>query len=160
MKTFSSDYLNELSKRAEMNPRLRQHHNIHQSFNESCQRLFNAIEPGSYIRPHRHATDPREEMLIAIRGLMALITFDDDGKITNMIRLGTEKFKTDVCAAAEVSSLTWHTVVALQPGCVLLEIKAGPFNPHQPKDLAAWAPTESSPDVENYLAQLVRAVGA
>lgn len=158
MKVFSTDYLSELTDQATSNRRLRQHRNIHQSFQEPCQRLFNAIEPGSYIRPHRHTSDPRDEMLIVIRGLMALITFDDEGSITNVIRLGTEKFGAKVCNAVEIPSTVWHTVVSLKKGSVLLEIKAGPFDSSQPKDLAGWAPAELTLDAKNYLAQLLRAI--
>jgi cupin fold WbuC family metalloprotein len=92
MKQFSPDYLSDLTEQAKTNDRLRQHRNVHQSFQDPCQRLFNAIEPGSYIRPHRHASDPRDELLVAIRGLMALITFDDKGTVTKVLRLGTEKY--------------------------------------------------------------------
>ncbi len=92
MKQFSPDYLSDLTEQAKTNDKLRQHRNVHQSFQDPCQRLFNAIEPGSYIRPQRHASDPREELLVAIRGLMALITFDDSGPVTNVQRLGTEKY--------------------------------------------------------------------
>jgi hypothetical protein len=42
-------------------------------------------------------------------------------------------------------------VVALEPGCVLLEVKAGPFDPNQPKDLAPWAPEEGSEAAADYL---------
>ncbi len=104
MKQFSPDYLSDLTEQAKTNDRLRQHRNIHQSFQDPCQRLFNAIEPGSYIRPHRHASDPRDELLVAIRGLMALITFDDNGTVTNVLRLGTEKYGPATCPAAEVPS--------------------------------------------------------
>lgn len=142
MKIFSNEYLCDLSRRAKSSPRQRQHCNIHQSYEEACQRLFNAIEPGSYIRPHRHISDPRDELLVAVRGLMALVTFDGQGEITNVIRFGTEKFDANASSAVEIPSSVWHTVVALEPGSVLLEIKAGPFDPNQPKDLANWAPTE------------------
>lgn len=159
MKIFSNDYLSELTEQAKSNPRLRQHRNVHRDYQEPCQRLFNAIEPGSYIRPHRHASDPRDEMLIALRGLMAVITFDDAGGLTSVIRIGSEKFGTEVSHGVEVPSSVWHTVVALEPGSALLEIKAGPFDPNQPKDLAGWAPEESSSEARTYLAQLVREVG-
>ena len=62
MKVFSSQYLDDLTSAAENNPRKRQHRNIHQDYSEYCQRLFNAIEPDSYIRPHRHASDPKETL--------------------------------------------------------------------------------------------------
>jgi cupin fold WbuC family metalloprotein len=155
MKQFSPDYLSDLTEQAKTNDRLRQHRNIHQSFQDPCQRLFNAIEPGSYIRPHRHASDPRDELLVAVRGLMALLTFDDNGTVTNVLRLGTEKYGSATCPAAEVPSDVWHTVIALESGCVLFETKSGPFDPNQPKDLAAWAPDEGSAGALAYLNLLV-----
>ena len=81
MKLFNSEYLNSLIEQAKFSPRQRQHRNIHLSYEEPCQRLFNAIEPTSYIRPHRHTVADKNELLIAVRGLMAFITFDDDGEV-------------------------------------------------------------------------------
>ena len=154
MKAFDTQYLNELTGQAKNSPRLRQHRNIHQSYQDACQRLFNAIEPSSYIRPYRHCSEPREELLIAIRGSMALITFDDQGSVASILRFGSEKHGSDLAAGAEVSASTWHTVIALEPGCMLLEVKAGPFDPSQPKDLAPWAPEEGSLAATSYLQQL------
>ena len=159
MKAFDAQYLNDLTGQAQNSPRLRQHRNIHQSYHDACQRLFNAIEPGSYIRPHRHASEPREELLIAIRGSMALITFDDQGSVTGVLRFGSEKHGRDLAVGTEVASSIWHTVVALEPGCVLLEVKAGPFDPNQPKDLAQWAPAEGSAMAQSYLQELTELAG-
>jgi cupin fold WbuC family metalloprotein len=158
MKIFDAQYLDSLTDQAEVSPRLRQHRNVHQSYQEASQRLFNAIEPGSYIRPHRHASDPREELLIAVRGLMALVTFDDQGAVTNVLRFGTERHEDEMAVGVEESSSTWHTVIALEPGCVLLEVKPGPFDPNQPKDLAPWAPEESSDEASTYLGRLLERV--
>lgn len=144
MKVFSASHIDELVRRAETATRLRQHQNIHASYDEPCQRLFNAIEPGSYMRPHRHFAVPRDELLVAVRGLMALVTFDDAGHVKSVVRFGSEKFWSDVAFGVEVELETWHTVLALVPGSVLLEVKAGPFDPAQPKDLADWAPCEGS----------------
>jgi cupin fold WbuC family metalloprotein len=159
MKAFDAQYLNDLTRQAKNSQRLRQHRNIHQNYQDACQRLFNAIEPGSYIRPHRHATEPREELLIAIRGSMALITFDHQGSVTGILRFGFEKQGSDLAAGAEVASSIWHTVVALEPGSVLLEVKAGPFDPNQPKDLAPWAPEEGSSMAQGYLQEMVERAG-
>lgn len=158
IKVFNPDYLNSLSAQAKLNDRLRQHNNIHQDYQENCQRLFNALEPGSYIRPHRHASDPRPELLIAIRGSMALITFDDKGSISAILHFGSQKYGSELAVGAEVLSSTWHTVVALEPSSVLLEVKAGPFNPNQPKDLAPWAPEEGSQVAESYLQHLISGI--
>jgi cupin fold WbuC family metalloprotein len=158
MKIFDAQYLYSLIGQAKVSTRLRQHRNVHQSYQEVSQRLFNAIEPGSYIRPHRHASDPRDELLIAVRGAMAMVTFDDQGAVTNVLRFGTERHGDQLAVGAEVSSSTWHTVIALEPGCVLLEVKAGPFDPNQPKDLAPWAPEENSAAARDYYDRMVELI--
>jgi cupin fold WbuC family metalloprotein len=158
MKVFSADYLNELTAQAQCSPRKRQHRNIHESYADQCQRLFNAIEPGSYIRPHRHAADPRDELLIAVRGSMALVTFDEQGIVTEVIRFGADRNGDGLAVGAEVPANTWHTVKASEPGCVLLEVKAGPFDPNQSKDLAPWAPDEGTAGADNYLNKLLESV--
>ena len=158
MKVFSADYLNELTAQAQCSPRKRQHRNIHESYADPCQRLFNAIEPSSYIRPHRHATDPRDELLIAVRGLMALVEFDEQGKVKGIVRFGASRNGEGLAVGAEISANKWHTVIALVPGCVLLEVKAGPFDANQPKDLAPWAPDEGSAAAAEYLEKLKESV--
>ena len=155
MQVFKAEMLNELVDQAKVSSRLRQHKNIHTSYQEPCQRLFNAIEVGSYIRPHKHASDPRDEMLVAVRGQMALLSFDDEGGVVDVVRFGSEAFGPELAVGVELSANTWHTVVALVPGCVLLEVKAGPFDPSQPKDLAPWAPEEGSSSVPDYLMRLL-----
>ena len=151
MNVFSADYLNDLTAQAQGNLRKRQHRNIHQSYADPCQRLFNAIEPTSYIRPHRHVGDLGKELLIAVRGVMALLAFDDSGAVLDILRFGSEKYGTGLAVGAEVSAFQWHTVIALQPGCVLLEVKAGPFVPSRAKELAPWAPEEGSSVAVDYL---------
>jgi cupin fold WbuC family metalloprotein len=154
VKIYTSDYLVALSDRAAGNKRMRQHQNIHMSFDEPCQRLFNAIEPGSYIRPHRHAYVFRDELLIAVRGLMALVIFDDRGLLQRVVRFGSEKYGCDLPIGVEIDPETWHTVMALEAGSVLLEVKAGPFDPTNPKDFPEWAPSEDSLEAQIYINQL------
>lgn len=98
-------------------------------------------------------------MLIAIRGSMALITFDEQGSVTGILRFGSQNHGSDLAAGAEVVYSTWHTVVALEPGCMLLEVKAGPFDPNKPKDLAPWAPEEGSEAAADYLNRLLEKIG-
>ena len=154
MRTFGVEYLNDLTARAQGNLRKRQHCNIHQSYADPCQRLFNAIEPTSYIRPHRHVGNLGKELLIAVRGVMALVTFDDSGAVLDILHFGSERYGSGLAVGAEVSGFQWHTVIALQPGCILLEVKAGPFDPSRAKDLAPWAPEEGSSAAGDYLEKL------
>lgn len=154
METFGAPFLKDLTRKAKKNARLRQHFNIHQNYEDPCQRLFNAIEPNSYIRPHRHKNYFGEELLIAVSGLMALITFNDQGAFGSCVCFGSEKRGSELTVCVEVPRLTWHTVVALETHSVLLEVKAGPFNPTQAKELATWAPEEGSSEALDYLKYL------
>lgn len=154
MKVFNSDYLSKLIAQAQCSRRKRQHSNIHESYADPCQRLFNAIEPGSYIRPHRHASDPKNELLIAVRGLMALVTFDEQGNVVEVIHFGADRHGKKMTIGAELPANKWHTVIALESGCILLEVKEGPFDPSQPKDFAPWAPQEDEPFSQEYLKML------
>jgi cupin fold WbuC family metalloprotein len=152
-KIFSSSVLDDMSASAKSAFRLRKNLNIHSHFDEPCQRLFNAIEPGSYIQPHRHFNYPRPELLVAIRGLFAYLVFDNEGTVLSLTKFGTELYTSADAIGVEISPNTWHTVVALMPGSILLEVKQGPFNPDMRKDLASWAPDES----DTYLgSQLLR----
>lgn len=153
VKFFSVECLDRLVTQAKNSPRLRQHSNIHLDYADPCQRLFNAIEPYSYIRPHYHGI----ETLFAIRGLMALIIFNNDGAIEQVRRFGINSSSSDlnIVSGMEIPSSKWHTVISLESGSVLLEIKAGPFDPSAPKSLAPWAPQEGTSDGANYLKQLM-----
>ena len=153
VKIFSSEYLSDLVFQAKLSPRLRQHSNIHLEYDDPCQRLFNAIEPESYIRPHCHGV----ETLFVVRGLMALVVFSEEGGVERVQRLAPQSraSRKDDAVGAEVQSGKWHTVVSLVSGSVLLEAKAGPFNPDAPKIFAPWAPVESSAEGATYLKKLM-----
>ena len=70
-----------LSRRAENITRGRAHFNIHDDYADPCQRLLNIIEPGSYIRPHRHFIAEKSETLIVVRGQFGYLEFDDWGAV-------------------------------------------------------------------------------
>jgi cupin fold WbuC family metalloprotein len=59
MRVVGADALQEISESARQSPRLRKNYNLHDSDASACHRLFNGIEPGSYIRPHRHLHDDK-----------------------------------------------------------------------------------------------------
>ena len=156
IENFSSGFLDALSQQAEQAIRQRQHKNIHQHYNEPCQRLFNAIGIDSYIRPHRHSIDPKDECLIAVRGRMALLVFDDVGQVRQIIRFGaqTNGAEQAISVGVNLPAGVWHTVIAEEPGSILFEVKSGPFNPEQAKEYASWAPAENTLDAAVYLTEL------
>jgi cupin fold WbuC family metalloprotein len=137
---------------------MRLHHNIHQSYDDPCQRLFNAVGVDSYIRPHRHSLDPKTESLFAVCGTFALITFTENGAPADVVRFAAGAPNQDLAAGVELQPGIWHTVVALTEGAVLLELKAGPFDPSAAKELATWAPEEGSTGAADYLFVLRRVI--
>lgn len=153
VKRFSPEFLGTLIEEAGLSPRSRQHRNIHQSYEDPCQRFLNAIGMDSYIRPHRHSLDPKTETLVAVRGTFALVIFDDDGAVQEMVRFGTEKYGEveGLSVGVDLPPGTWHTIIALVPDAVLLELKAGPFDSTAAKEPAPWAPEEGSVDALPYL---------
>lgn len=160
LKVFSFDYLDSLIIEASASPRLRQHRNLHASFEDPCQRLFNALGRDTYIRPHRHLQERGVETLIAVQGEMVLILFDDKGSIVEFHFLGaaSSSARPGRSVGVEIPHGMWHTVLAMESANILLEIKAGPFDPEKPKELAEWAPKEGSCDAGRYLDQLRSAV--
>lgn len=158
MKFFSQELISDLEDKANANERKRQHLNIHENYSDSCQCFLNAIQPRSYIRPHRHLLDSRNEILVAVRGLMAVIIFDDLGKITKTAKIGSEKYKSIANILIEITPDIWHTVVSLKKGSILLEVKPGPFVEDLAKEYAPWAPEEGSRSTASYHTKLVASI--
>ncbi len=156
MNGFYEKTLNDLSKRAGSNSRLRQHLNVHESFQEPCQRLFNAVDMGSYIQPHRHLSDSKKELLLAVKGKFAIIEFSQIGGFKSFSIFGSEKYclSEDSLYGVEIPPECWHTVIALVEGSVLLEVKQGPFILDSAKELAPWAPSVGSSSVDDYVSSL------
>lgn len=156
MKVFSSQYFEDLLSASMQSERLRAHANIHDSYADPCQKLFNAINADSYIRPHLHSLDPRDECLIAVRGLFGLIEFSDQGDIESVTLFGSERYseQLSIAAGVELPAGVWHTVVALVDKSILFEVKSGPFDPSVAKELAPWAPEEGIQEATIYLKNL------
>ncbi|MCU0868353.1 MAG: WbuC family cupin fold metalloprotein [Burkholderiales bacterium] len=132
--------------------RLRRHHNFHHGDTDACHRLLNAIEPGSYVPPHRHLDAQKDETFVVLRGRFGVVLFDDAGAVvrTEVLSVGTGAL------GLTVPHGTWHTLLALEPGSVFLEAKAGPYSPLADKERAPWAPAEGDPAAPAYLDALRR----
>lgn len=161
IKKLSPELLGSLVEKAAASPRARQHHNIHERYDDPCQRFLNAIGMDSYIRPHRHSLDPKTECLVAVRGKFALVIFGDSGVVQEVIRFGSEKHGEDdpLSVGVDLPPGTWHTIVALVPGSVLLELKAGPYDSSAAKEPAPWSPDEGTPDGQQFLMKLRELLG-
>ena len=84
---------------------------------------------------------------MAVQGLLGVLVFDDAGQVVQQFKLGTQSHADpDVGPVVDMPAGTWHTVLALTPDAVLLEGKAGPFDPLRPREFADWAPEEGTED--------------
>jgi cupin fold WbuC family metalloprotein len=137
---ITSELLAEVSREARDSPRRRKNRNFHE-MSDPVHRLVNALEPGTYIRPHRHLDASKAETAIAVAGRIGVLFFDDRGAIldSRIIAPGGETCGVDVPAGA------WHTFVALEPGSAFFETKAGPYAPPAGEELAPWSPEEMVP---------------
>ena len=142
--------LDRLSTQAGENPRLRKNWNIHESDDFCCHRLLNAIEPGSYIRPHRHLDPTKNETFMIVGGRLGVILFDEAGLVAKKILLAAD----GDTLAVDIPHGIFHTAVSLATGTIFFEAKAGPYLPLADGEKAVWAPEDGTPDVAPYLAGL------
>jgi len=150
MKILDNRLMDQLSAQARQNPRLRQNYNLHDSLEEPSQRLLNAMEPGSYIRPHRHLAHPKSEGFIAVRGRLAFLIFNEQGEVEQVVPFGPS----ESVFGLDIPSGVWHTVVSLEEGSIFYETRPGPYIPISKEDLAPWAPEEGSAMAKEYLERL------
>jgi len=148
--------LDDLSAEARTSERRRRHRNFHASDGAAAHRLLNAIEPDSYVAPHRHLDPAKDETILVVRGALGAIFFDDAGAILRAVRLAP----LGAAIGLNIPSGTYHTVFALEAGTVFFEAKAGPYLPLGAAERAAWAPAEGDAAAAAYLAALKRRLPA
>jgi cupin fold WbuC family metalloprotein len=140
MKIVDHNLFSELSKNALISPRKRTHFNLHEELSDPIQRLIVAIEPGSYIRPHRHPEPDKWESFFVFSGSAVMLVFSEQGKIVERAEL----INGGPVVCAEIPPGVWHTLAATSPGTVLMELKPGPYSPLSEENFASWAPAENS----------------
>jgi len=150
MKVVTRELLQRVTSEAMESPRLRKNYNIHPSDKSHCHRLLNAIEPSSYIRPHRHLDPEKDEAFIIMSGRLGIVIFADDGTVTKTLLLSQEKGN----LAADIPHGIYHTALSLETGTLFYEAKAGPYLPLTDDEKASWAPEEGEQTAKEYLERL------
>ena len=143
MKKIGASHLIELVKAAQKSPRHRANLNLHETLQDPIQRLAIAMEPDTFIRPHRHSHT--WEMLFPLKGRFAVLIFSDDGLVTDRVVLGEE------VAILEIPAGQWHSVLSLDSGGVIFEVKHGPYTPITDKDCAKWGNGSSELQISSLL---------
>ncbi|MFN5117307.1 MAG: WbuC family cupin fold metalloprotein [Cyanobacteriota bacterium] len=125
-------------------PRLRLNHNLHAA-PDAVQRFLNVLQPGTYVRPHRHLRNQPGtgfECFVVLQGGIGLLLFDDMGRVGTLERLEAA----GPLRGIDLAEGQFHSLVALEPDTVMLEIKQGPYVPAADKDFLPGFPAEGTPE--------------
>jgi cupin fold WbuC family metalloprotein len=129
---------------ARHSPRLRRNHNLHAE-SDLVQRFLNVLQPGTYVRPHRHLRPTPGagfECFVVLQGALGLLLLDERGEVCDQVRLEAG----GAVRGVELEAGRFHTLVALLPDTVMFEIKQGPYQPASDKDFLMASPAEGTPE--------------
>lgn len=121
--------LDSVTSGAKESNRLRMNYNFHDSLDAPCQRLLNALEPGTIVPIHRH--QHTSETYILLRGKLRMMFYNDDKDIIEETILSSESANYGIHIPAGV----WHAMEVLASGTVIFETKDGPYMPIQECDI-------------------------
>ncbi|MBX2842663.1 MAG: WbuC family cupin fold metalloprotein [Flammeovirgaceae bacterium] len=136
---------------AQASERKRKNYNFHTNSQDSIHRMLNAMEPGTYVAPHKHENPDKREAFIILKGKILVVEFSEDGVISNHFILDaqSENF------GAEISPGTYHTLISLEKGSILYELKDGPWDPGTDKNFAPWAPLEGEKGTDLFIEKVL-----
>ncbi len=152
---IDNDFISKTSSLAKTSKRRRMNYNFHKEDTATLQRMLNAMEPDTYIQPHKHENPDKVEAFFVLRGRILLIEFNEDGKITDHIVLDPLKGN----YGGEIPAKTWHTLIALEKDSVAYEVKDGPYDPSIDKNFATWAPAEGDSNCSEYNKNILKKLG-
>ena len=127
---IDKELLDKLTAQAKDNERLRMNFDLRDSVEDECQRMLNAIEPGSVVPIHRHQKS--SETVVCLRGRLVEEFYDE------LERICIERIELSPngpVVALNIPAGQWHTVQALESGTVILEMKDGKYEPTQDCDI-------------------------
>ena len=143
---ITDQLIGEISKNARKSARKRYNYNFHKNENDHIQRFLNALEPDTYLRPHKHESPDKVEIFLILKGRVLVIEFDNCGKIIDSIILDSDEGNNGV----EIPPKAWHSLIALEEDSVVYEIKEGPFMKEADKTFADWSPEEGTKEAYKF----------
>jgi len=151
---INNELLSQLSQEAKKSERLRKNYNFHEKLDAPVQRLLNALEPDTFVRPHRHISPDKDEIFFVLKGRMVLIEFDEEGAIIDHIVLDPLQGN----FGCEVKAGKWHSLISLETGSVAYEVKEGPFSPIEESNFASWSPSDDLKAISAYKKDLLKRI--
>ena len=126
---LNKEILDQLSKSASENPRLRASFDLRNTEKDHSQRMLNALQPGTILPIHRHPFTA--ETLIMVRGSVCQKFYNEKGEVTDtfVLKAGGE------CSALQIPAGQFHSLECLEPDRVIFEAKDGPYMPVSAEDI-------------------------
>ncbi len=152
---INETFISKTSDQAKLSPRRRKNYNFHKEMSATLQRMLNAMEPDTYIQPHKHENPDKTEVFFSLRGRFVVVEFDDEGRITEHTVLDPKSGS----YGAEIAPGTWHSIIPLDAGTVAYEVKDGPYDPNDDKHFASWAPAENEGGGSEYNQKILAQLG-
>lgn len=140
--------LDELVRLAAKTPRKRARLCTHEGPESLLQEMFIVHEKSCYVRPHKHLD--KEECVTIHRGEVDIVLFDDDGNVTEVVKLGDMDSGRPFSCRMVLG--TYHMFLIRSEVLVFSETTTGPFD----RDKMIFAPW--SPDEDGDVAAYERAV--
>lgn len=153
---FNASLAAELCAQSQASLRRRAHFSLHGADSDAVHRLFVAMQPDSYVPPHRHLDPRKGESLLIVRGALGFLEFDNAGNVTAQATLGPDT--PDWCV--DIPPGCWHSVIALETDTLFFETKAGPYFPLAENERAPWAAPEGTADASHALSRFARLFSA
>jgi len=150
----TGDLLKVGIEKSKLSPRKRIILPVHRKQDASVQRMYNFLQPGTYIRPHKHPMAGATESVVILKGKICFFIFDDNGDIIRNRLLNNSAEN----SMADIEPNVWHSFVVLEKDTILFECKKGPYNAETDKIFAGWSPEEFSSKADEYLEKLEASV--
>ena len=147
---LSEEMIQKGLKASRESDRLRMILPIHRKQEAEVQRMINFLQPGTYIRPHKHPMAHASESLILISGSIRFYTFDEDGKVLTVNEVGSKP----IYGVVDIEPGVWHSFIVLEENTMLFECKKGPYSAIKDKTFASWSPEEGSGEVQEWMHSL------
>lgn len=148
---ITNQLINEVSNNAKKSNRKRYNYNFHNSSNDYLQRFINAVEPDTYVRPHKHENPDKTEIFLILKGRVLIIEFDNNGRVIDNIILDSDNGEMGV----EILPKTWHSLIVLKENSVLYEIKGGQYVKESDKIFAEWSPEEGTKETQIFIEKIL-----
>ena len=151
IKRLNQELLDATAQKALNSPRLRQNYDFHE-WSERVQRFINAFQLGTYVRPHRHLRAPEVngfEFFLVLQGSLGMLILDEQGQVIHTERIEAH----GPTHGVELAEGNFHTLVALEPNTVILELKEGPYTRMTDKEFMQSFPEEGTAEAQQWVSK-------